>query len=136
MKRPCLVCGAPSDGSRCERHATGGWSAWRPMRPANSYGSAWRTLRAVVLAEEPRCRLCGAPASEVDHILNRAAGGSDNRSNLRSICQRCHRSKTSAEGGRAARQARRVGGYPEREARSHGAPALLRSRGARESGGS
>jgi 5-methylcytosine-specific restriction protein A len=54
-------------------------------------------LRAKVLAEEPTCRLCGAPATEVDHALPIAVGGSSERANLVSLCRRCHRAKTKRE---------------------------------------
>lgn len=60
----------------------------------------WRAVRAAVLAEEPVCRICGvAPSSEVDHIIERQAGGDDRRENLRGVCPPCH-------AGRAARRRR------------------------------
>jgi 5-methylcytosine-specific restriction protein A len=108
VKKPCLICGVPSDGSRCPAHQVSGWSAWRPAG-ANGYGSSWERIRRVVLDEEPDCRICGAPATDVDHILNRARGGSDDRSNLRSLCSACHRGVTSSQGGRAA-TAQGIGG--------------------------
>jgi len=45
----------------------------------------WSRLRAQVLAEEPNC-WCGERASTVDHRVARAFGGTDQRSNLRSLC--------------------------------------------------
>jgi 5-methylcytosine-specific restriction endonuclease McrA len=38
------------------------------------------------------CQLCGAPATEVDHVVRVADGGSDHPDNLRAICGRCQRS--------------------------------------------
>jgi ATP adenylyltransferase len=44
-----------------------------------------------------RCELCGTPADEraldVDHILPRNRGGSDDRANLQALCYRCNGNK-------------------------------------------
>ena len=44
-----------------------------------------------------RCELCGVPAEEraleVDHIVPRRYGGSDDRSNLQALCWRCNANK-------------------------------------------
>ncbi|WP_345945876.1 HNH endonuclease [Psychrobacter sp. Ps4] len=37
------------------------------------------------------------PATDVDHIINKAKGGSDEPSNLQSLCRKCHLSKTANE---------------------------------------
>lgn len=42
------------------------------------------------------------PASAVDHIRGKAAGGSDELTNLQAICVDCHRVKTQAEADAAA----------------------------------
>lgn len=53
--------------------------------------SAWRRIRAAVLAEEPFCRWCKTRASTtVDHIVARAHGGDDRRENLAGSCQPCN----------------------------------------------
>jgi 5-methylcytosine-specific restriction protein A len=36
-------------------------------------------------------------ASEVDHIVGKAQGGSDDESNLQAICDTCHDAKTASE---------------------------------------
>jgi 5-methylcytosine-specific restriction endonuclease McrA len=54
-----------------------------------------RQKRQMVLREEPDCRLCGKPSTEVDHIIPLWLEGSDNRSNLRGLCRACHRSETN-----------------------------------------
>ena len=42
------------------------------------------------------------PATDVDHIVARADGGTDDRSNLQPLCHACHSRKTVREnGGRA-----------------------------------
>ncbi|WP_245392277.1 HNH endonuclease [Salinicola halophyticus] len=37
------------------------------------------------------------PATEVDHIVNVEAGGTDDDSNLEAICSPCHKAKTARE---------------------------------------
>lgn len=41
-------------------------------------------------------------ATEVDHIVNVAEGGSDDDTNLQAICTECHGLKTQAEARRGA----------------------------------
>ncbi|WP_221899405.1 HNH endonuclease [Xanthomonas sp. GW] len=41
-------------------------------------------------------------ATEVDHILNVAEGGTDDDANLQAICTDCHGAKTQAEARRGA----------------------------------
>jgi 5-methylcytosine-specific restriction enzyme A len=84
--------GKTLQGSRCPRHSR----AWVGGQPASAYGPGWATLRTRVLAEQPLCR-CGAPATEVDHIMAKAFGGTDDRSNLRGVCHRCHIDKTATD---------------------------------------
>lgn len=68
---------------------------------ARGYGSEWTKLRAIVLAEEPTCRNCqAAPSQHADHIVPKAKGGSDDRSNLQGLCALCHYRKTGQESGR------------------------------------
>lgn len=58
--------------------------------------SRWRKVRAAVLERDGgRCQIrgphCRGTATQVDHVIPRAAGGSplDPR-NLRSVCAKCH----------------------------------------------
>ena len=86
--RRCFRCRALVQG-RC------------PCRQASSiergYGSAWQRLRASILADDPDCAACGAPARVVDHIIARVNGGSDARDNLQALCRACHARKTAAD---------------------------------------
>jgi 5-methylcytosine-specific restriction protein A len=43
------------------------------------------------------CKLLLEAAYEVDHIVPLAAGGSNEESNLRALCRRCHGLKTFRE---------------------------------------
>jgi 5-methylcytosine-specific restriction protein A len=77
----------------CPLHVKRPWR--RPSAPgsttARGYGWSWQQLRRQVLAEEPACRLCGAPSTDVDHIIPKAQGGTDAPSNLRALCAWCHK---------------------------------------------
>ena len=66
------------------------------------YGARWQKLRAYVLATEPLCRECQAggrvtPATDVDHIVRRVDGGSDDVANLQPLCRSHHIAKTMRE---------------------------------------
>lgn len=81
---------------------------------------AWRRVRRDYLAAHPACstRGCPAPATEVDHVVARAAGGADYAwTNLRSTCKSCHSRKTAAVDGSFGR------------ARCDGPPPDLRAKG-------
>lgn len=60
-------------------------------------GPGWRRTRAEVLFECATCRVCGAPATQVDHIVPLYMGGTSDRDNLQALCQACHLAKTTAE---------------------------------------
>ena len=73
------------------------------------YGARWRRLRAAYLAEHP---ICADPlghhagegrveaATDVDHIVARERGGTDEDRNLQALCHACHSEKTAREDGR------------------------------------
>jgi len=53
--------------------------------------SVWTAARDAVLAEEPRCRACGAPSTVVHHLRNGMMGKRDHsRPNLVALCRPCH----------------------------------------------
>jgi 5-methylcytosine-specific restriction endonuclease McrA len=63
----------------------------------------WSKLRRVVLARDSRrCQIrlpgCTIDATEVDHILPRIAGGTDDLDNLRSVCHHCHKRRDLEHG--------------------------------------
>lgn len=67
---------------------------------AMGYGYHWRKLRDLVLARQPLCVDCLArgrveAATQVDHIVPRRAGGTDDDHNLQALCARCHSRKTA-----------------------------------------
>ena len=109
--RVCLLCGraAVPGGSRCETHGglKSSWSKYKSAHPERSsmYQSEhWRILRDRVLREEPSCRRCGAPSTDVDHVIALADGGSWDRDNLQGLCRSCHRAKTGEDNRRRRKQ--------------------------------
>lgn len=84
-------------------------------------GRPWRRLRDAVLAREPLCRTCQAQgrireATQVDHIIPLAQGGTNAVSNLAPICADCHKFKTANESAQAQGKRTKVaigeGGWP------------------------
>lgn len=62
---------------------------------------AWRRLRRTILERDHhRCTWpdCDQPATEVDHIISHANGGTDDPTNLRSLCHPHHQAKSTSEG--------------------------------------
>lgn len=84
--------------------------AWSKISAGDrGYGAAWQRLRQRVLARDlGLCSSCArqgrtTAASCVDHIRPRAQGGTDDMSNLSSLCDPCHRTKTALESGKRIR---------------------------------
>ena len=112
---PSLVGGTPGTpgdkgGGYCQQHARQlrqAEDAERGTASQRGYGATWRRLRTMFLAAHP---LCADPfgvhegrpvaATDVDHIVMRRNGGTDDESNLQPLCHACHSRKTSAEVGR------------------------------------
>lgn len=105
--RPCRQPGCPAlvEHGYCSEHARP--TRERDPRPSSGqrgYNYAWRKRREEHLRIEPNCRVCGAVGTDVDHIVRRRDGGSDEHSNLMTMCHSHHSSKT----------AKRDGGYGNR----------------------
>jgi len=106
-KRPRLTALKPTLATLPDRLKTTG-----SLEPkASTYGQGrggrpWRRLRERILQRDGYCcQACARGgrvqiAHEVDHIVNIAAGGTDDPSNLESICRDCHQKKTQQEARR------------------------------------
>lgn len=56
----------------------------------------WRTARALAFRVYGNaCLNCGDLATEIDHIIEVANGGTDDIENLQPLCSTCHKTKTS-----------------------------------------
>ena len=110
--RPCKkpACGAlVTDGSGyCAAHQSDRYigkfgDKHRGSRHERGYGSSWDALRKRILSRDKG--LCQPhlkqgkyrPAREVDHIICKAEGGTDDDDNLQAICTECHKEKTAEE---------------------------------------
>lgn len=96
-------------------------SAWRHVRESRherGYGSAWDRKRKVVMARDfGLCQVCKRSgrtrlATEVDHILPKAKGGTDDEDNLQAICHPCHVDKTAEDEGKRVRPEIGEDGWP------------------------
>lgn len=83
-----------------------GWSMWQHYKGSSKsrgYGYAWSKLRLKALERDKHlCQMClkrgiFTTATDVDHIVPLAQGGSDDMENLQSLCHECHKQKTCQE---------------------------------------
>ena len=110
-----------NDGtSYCEKHKpkqSSGWAASNKKRGVSSrheagYGHAWDKLRLTILTRDRYlCQPClklgvMTMAKQVDHIVNKANGGTNHPTNLQAICFDCHKKKTQKESSSARRVAK------------------------------
>lgn len=84
-------------GSRQSRGYGAGWEAKRQAVFARDNGLCQECLRmGIITAPVGRSRIC-------DHIVPKAEGGSDDQSNLQTLCKPCSDRKTADEAARARR---------------------------------
>ncbi len=101
--KPRPYCGVPGcqevaiHGSRyCEQHRAERRAlqfedrdAVRDSSAKRGYDRAWVGIRARFLGDNPQCS-CGQPASVAHHVTPLDRGGSNDPSNLLSLCAACH----------------------------------------------
>ncbi len=97
--------------------------AWsKESRHARGYGAAWTRLRLLILERDGyicRCAECRKTgrlrvATEVDHRIPKAKGGTDDPANLQAIAKPCHERKSLLEKGVSIRPTIGVDGWPIR----------------------
>lgn len=60
--------------------------------------SRWQKLRLKILIRDSyTCAYCGDTANQVDHIVPRSAGGTNDPENLTAACARCNRAKGAGQ---------------------------------------
>jgi len=117
-KRPPRACATPGcpdlalDGPRCDTHGRALKAEIDSMRPSaarRGYDATWRKIRAAHLRRNPLCVEClregrSVAATDVDHVVALARGGTHDGKNLQSLCHAHHSSKTAREDGRFGRR--------------------------------
>ena len=106
------------------KRSAGNWKHDKRSRHARGYGTAWDKLRKQAMDRDTwLCQPCKrkgklTPATEVDHLVPKFEGGTDDLENLAATCAPCHRIKTQAEAARSqghtirARRVVGLDGYP------------------------
>lgn len=109
-KMPPRPCNTPRcknmavSGGRCDEHQPKPWFQTKSSSD-RGYGAKWRKLRDQRLKlDSYMCQVClkvgiYTKADAVDHIIPKSQGGTDSITNLQSICNSCHTSKTQLESG-------------------------------------
>jgi 5-methylcytosine-specific restriction endonuclease McrA len=98
--RPCLDCGRPAEGNRCNIHR-------RARQPTGDWArrAGEERLYAILKAEALErdhytCVYCGKTAVVADHVIPRALGGQTTLENLVAACWHCN----SVRGGTVRRE--------------------------------
>jgi 5-methylcytosine-specific restriction protein A len=102
--RPCSFSGCPVIGP-CKTHQRKAKPApevrlyddRRGSSTARGYGYAWQQRRKEFIKRFPFCARCTRPTTDVDHVVPRSRGGSDDDSNLQPLCGFHHKQKTAME---------------------------------------
>ncbi len=100
-KRPCAFPGCPNltDKQYCEQHEKVQnklYNKYERRADVNiRYGRAWRRVRQRYVSAHPLCERCLVegkitPVDEVHHIIPVSQGGTNDESNLMSLCKSCH----------------------------------------------
>lgn len=105
--KPMTICSYPGCNTlvlagRCANHPYPRQPDTRPNSSQRGYGFNWQQIRRAYLMAHPlcsyntKCRL-GTRATEVDHVVAKRKGGTDDWYNLRAACKPCHSSKTAKQ---------------------------------------
>ena len=112
-KRPCSYPGcsqlAECGDRYCDEHKKQTNHEYNKYRrdpeTKKRYGKEWRSIRDLYIRAHPLCEECSklgliTPAQEVHHILPLAHGGTNEATNLMSLCKACHSRITVQMGDR------------------------------------
>lgn len=99
LQRTCTTCGAAFSPRtkrtyKCPRHEPRGRASRSPSTRAQRDGTGdYDRNRAIVLAGDPKCTYCPAPATTADHVIAVVKGGTNALDNLVPACGPCNASK-------------------------------------------
>lgn len=96
-RRPCSASGC-ANLKPCPTHPDLGRWGGRGSSAARGYGYAWQQQRKRALERDGYACACGAAATQVDHVVPKVNGGTDDLDNLASRCDGCANTKTGREG--------------------------------------
>lgn len=110
-KKPCSYPGCPElvDGRYCEAHQKESHQTYnryeRDPESNKRYGRQWRRIRQLYLHQNPLCEQCQAEGrltagQEVHHILPLGRGGTNDFTNLQTLCKPCHSKQSILDGDR------------------------------------
>lgn len=94
------------------------WKRKRISANERGYGWQWQKIRKQALERDSYlCQDCKAkdiltPAAQVDHIIPKAKGGSNDLDNLRSLCRPCHDQKSARDLGHRVKPTYGPDGWP------------------------
>ncbi len=112
--KPCSQpgCGAlVRDGTgRCAKHPREAW-AKKTDTPVRISGRRLQAMRERLFKDNPLCVECDrlgrvTLATQRDHIIPLAEGGTDGDDNVQGLCRACHEGKSLAEALRGRQRAR------------------------------
>jgi 5-methylcytosine-specific restriction protein A len=100
-KRPCSYPGCPrlTNDRYCEEHTrivNNNYNRYeRDRETSKRYNRAWKRIRDAYVAAHPLCEEClkqgrVVPVDQVHHIVPLREGGTNDFSNLVSLCSACH----------------------------------------------
>ena len=105
--RDCHLVKSTGKDGLCDgcREKFKGWLTYQKFKGSTiaRYGSLWYKVRKRILERDNYlCQIClkhgrYVTATDVDHIVPIAHGGTDDDSNLQSLCHDCHKTKTALE---------------------------------------
>lgn len=116
--KPCSHPGCralTTTGGRCDQHQrSSSWSK-RPTATKRITGRRLQRARAELFARQPLCEACEARgvvrlATQRDHRVPLAEGGTEDDANVQALCDDCHAEKSEGERRRGLAAWRHYGG--------------------------
>ncbi len=93
----CIDCRGLTTMTRCPG-CTRKHNRNRGTTTSRGYGHTWQQASQQCIRNQPWCTSCSHPGSPTnpltaDHITPKSAGGTDQQSNLQTLCRKCNSQK-------------------------------------------